>query len=409
MRAGLVAAVLAGVFSSACEARDDRASSDHQFDTLPNGRVFVSNADRGAHDLAGGLRLVEDLRLGSGPAGTGPDAFGDVVSLAASRDGVLYVADRLAREIVVFDETGTFVRRMGRRGDGPGEFRHLLGVDVAWQEPGRLWVAEAPYLHVLDETGVPAASPFRGLPALGGLDRDLRLDANGFAYLRKNEWDRVSPLSAMTYNGIVLKYGIGAEEEVAAVDSLQLGQWTETNRVARRRTVGGADVTEVETLPMEPRTLWAVAPAGTLWLAATSEHRLHEVTLAGDTLRTVELRRPPAPLAGAERDSLADASGFPADELPPFRPAMDRVDVAGDGLVWVRNRLRGRAFAWDVFDACGRYLGNVAPGAQLDRSPMAFGEGGTVYGVVKDEMDIEYVVRMTLRLPDGSRLAPSSC
>lgn len=337
MRAGLVAAVLAGVFSSACEARDDRASSDHQVDTLADGRVFVSNADRSAHDLAGGLRLVEDLRLGSGPAETGPDAFGDVVSLAASRDGVLYVADRLAREIVVFDETGTFVRRMGRRGDGPGEFRHILGIDVAWQEPDRLWVAEAPYLHVLDETGVPAASPFRGLPALGGLDRDLRVDANGFAYLRKNEWDRVSPLSAMTYNGIVLQYGIGAEEEVAAVDSLQLGQWTETNRVARRRTVGGADVTEVETLPMEPRTLWAVAPAGTLWLAVTSEHRLHEVSLAGDTLRTVELRRPPAPLAGAERDSLADAAGFPADELPPFRPAMDRVDVAGDGLVWVRR------------------------------------------------------------------------
>ena len=409
MRAGLLVAALAGAFSPACETREDPAPSDHQVDTLPNGRVFVSNADRGPHDMAGGLRLVEDLRLGSGPDGAGPDAFGDVVSLAASRDGVLYVADKLAREIVVFDESGTFVRRMGRRGEGPGEFRHLLGIDVAWQEPDRLWVLEAPYLHVLDGMGVPVVAAFRGLSALGGLDREVRVDANGFAYLRKNERDLASPLSATTVDGVVSKYGIGAGEEVTAVDSLALEQWVETMRVVQRRTTGGVDITEVERLPMQPRTLWAVAPAGTLWLAVTSEHRLHEVTLAGDTLRTVELRRPPAPLAGAERDSLADASGFPADELPPFRSAMDRVEVAGDGLVWVRNPLRGRAFAWDVLDACGRYLGNVAPGAPLDWSPVAFGEGGTIYGVVKDEMDIEYVVRMTLRLPDGSRLAPSSC
>ena len=75
------------------------------------------------------------------------------------------------------------------------------------------WVVEAPYLHVLDEMGVPAVAAFRGLPALGGLQRDLRVDANGFAYLRRNERDRASPLSAMTVNGVVSKYGIGAGEE----------------------------------------------------------------------------------------------------------------------------------------------------------------------------------------------------
>ncbi len=92
---------------------------------------------------------------------------------------------------------------------------------------------------------------------------------------------------------------------------------------------------------------------------------MHEVAFSGDTLRTVELRRDPEPLVGAERDSLAEAAGFDPDDLPAFRRMFDRIDVAPDGYLWVQRRQPGRTFAWDVFDPCGRFEGAVVPETRL--------------------------------------------
>ena len=138
---------------------------------------------------------------------------------------------------------------------------------------------------------------------------------------------------------------------------------------------------------MQPRVLWAIGPTGNVWLASTSEYRLHEVTLAGDTLRTIELAREPDRLGGAERDSLAEASGFDLSQIPVFRPLFDRLDVAPDGAVWVRTA--PSEAAWDVFDACGRYLGNVSAETQRIREPFVVADAGALIGVVRDELDLE--------------------
>ena len=58
-------------------------------DTLPTGRVIVSNPDPGG---ALPLSLVEELRIGS-IVSTGPDVFGNVGSLAIDQAGSVYVGD----------------------------------------------------------------------------------------------------------------------------------------------------------------------------------------------------------------------------------------------------------------------------------------------------------------------------
>ena len=392
--------------SGACDGSAPRTDDLARVDTLASGRVLVSNADRGIHGTDG-LRLVEELRIGS-VGGDGPDVFGDIVSLAVDRNGVVYVADRGAEEVLVFDRTGSFLRRLARQGDGPGEFSWAGPVGVAWQPPGRLWVVDVPELALLDTAGAPLGKAFRGLDFA---DVTPRTDTSGFAYVQRIEF-RLGA-EARAHEGLantpvayyVDKYALSPEEEVATVGRLHLGDWTWTDKIVDH----GGGIREHRTLPLQPDLVWTATPGGTVWAADRFEYRLHELAFAGDTVRTVELRRDRAALESPERDSVAEHHGFEPGDLSPFRLAMDRVDAGPDGLLWVRNTLPDDGYTWDVFDPCGRYLGPVVPEARLDGSPVVVAEGGVLLGVAKDDMDLEFVVRLALRSRDGSPVAPAPC
>src|SRR5688500_9686897 len=74
-------------------------------------------------------RLVEDLRIGA-LEGREELTFGRVSQMAVGRDGSIFVFDDPATAIRQFDSTGAFLRTLGRRGQGPGEHRLVLGMAV---------------------------------------------------------------------------------------------------------------------------------------------------------------------------------------------------------------------------------------------------------------------------------------
>ncbi len=81
-----------------------------------------------------------------GEDGDGPTAFANIAGVARLSDGSIVVADAGAQELRVFDATGRFVRRMGRRGRGPGEFdglrdlAHVADTIAGSDRSGRLQV-----------------------------------------------------------------------------------------------------------------------------------------------------------------------------------------------------------------------------------------------------------------------------
>ena len=406
-RSAFLAATVAYV--SSCDVAERNPVQNSVVDTLPSGRVLILSADREMHGEGGGLRLVEDLRIGD-VLGESPGALGDVVSLAVDGQGAFYVADQTAAQVLVFDAGGTFARSLGRAGDGPGEFRWLLGgVGIAWQPPDRLWVSNPPFLSVLGTSGALLTASFRGLDL--GSAVSPRVDQEGFAYYgRRSPWTPGEPINLAALGiASVEKYAVSDADEVVHVGSLKLDP---PPTVVRQEHVEARESTvifEMSSLPMQPEVLWTIGPGGHAWVANTTEYRVHEVTFAGDTLRTVELHREPEPLVGAERDSLAEAEGFEPDELPAFRRMFDRIDVAPDGYLWVHRRLSNRTLAWDVFDPCGRFEGTVVPEMPLGwRDPFVVAAGGVLVAVTKDELDLEYVVRMRLQRPEGSS-APAPC
>lgn len=80
---------------------------------------------------AGAPRLVKELEIADAPGGL--TAIGPVL---VSRAGDVYVTQAQDNVVLQFDSTGRFVRKIGRKGQGPGETEHLSNVgfvgDTLW-------------------------------------------------------------------------------------------------------------------------------------------------------------------------------------------------------------------------------------------------------------------------------------
>ncbi len=350
-------------------------------DTLSSGRVMVSNPDLAAAPDSPAVRLIEELRIGRVFADDpdAPDLFGSIIAVATDDAGKIYVADDQSSDIRVFDASGNFVRRFGRKGRGPGEFGFLAG--VLWQrQEGILWAMDiiGLRLHAFDSTGVLLHENRHG----------------DFTFLSAH-WEVVDSSRHLVEErpkDVLVKYRTLPSGQIVAADTLRYPSVDVDTYVTR-----SPGVVAYNTVPMSPYTDWTITPDGNAWLGVTSTYEFHEVTFDGDTVRTVQLRRPAPRLEGRERDSVAATTRFPAVKLPKHKSVFRSLDTGPHGRLWVGVGTGDMVRSWDLFDRSGYYLGKVESPVPLRRqSRMVFGTE-TVTGVVEDDVGAHFVVR--LRLP----------
>ena len=370
-------------------------------DTLGGGRVVVTNNDLGG---VAALRLVEELRVGSA-VGTGPDAFGNVGSLAVDRAGSLYVGDYAAEEIRSFTADGTFIRVVTRRGPGPGEIpASAYPFHLAWQEPNRLWIDATPVLMFVD--------------SLGNLGKDTLRPSAHAAWIPSADtlggvFGRVlNPISVgssqLMFDSSVEKLAVSTDGDVSFAGRMPLDRVE--FRLDRTVSRGGARGNLMQGSPTRGEMPWAVDPSGDIWLAEAGDYVLHRVTLGGDTVRTVELARVAAPLTGRERDQLTESSPFSASELPTHRSLIRDMKADPNGWLWVRLWSPDpHDESWDIFDPCGRYVGLVKPPVPLDATPWLPHRGARLLAVTQDAFGIETVIRFRAEAETGTRILVSDC
>ena len=356
---------------------DPSSAAGAQVSTLGDGRTLVSSPDE---PLAGRAppMLVEEMRIGSmdGPC----DAFGGAFSIAIDDAGRIYVADQMSSEVKVFSPAGHCIRAFGGRGEGPGEFDMLAG--IAWQPPGYLWAIDAlsSRMTVFDSLGVPLATHRVGDGRSAGLPWPMWVDIQGNLHL----WD--------PGQNAITKFGSGPE--LVPLDSVSIPAPPRAGgKVYERRVHEG--VTAIVGIPHSPSIRFTIDREGHLWLVNTSSFDLHETAYGGDTLRTVQLRRTPSPLAGRERDSTAATVGMPSRRLPKNKLMLETIHVAADGWIWVEPR-EAPTRAWDVFDERGYYLGPVIPPVPIETKPFPIFGAGSITAVTEDELGVQYIVRLVL-------------
>ena len=326
--------------------------------------------------------------------------FSMIRGMGRLSDGSVAVLDRVSAEIRIFDPDGRHVRSMGRRGEGPGEFRSAWKL---WVLPGdTLWAGEyRPWRYNVftrDGQWVRAVqmNPIYGNPSRRGGVLD-----NGVSV---NTVDRSPrPRNFKMPDTVVV--------EVHGPD----GERLETLGRILHTTYGPGGMYQLFTAS-------AVVEAGgsTIALGRTTEA---EVRLLDDQLRLRRILRwsdSDRDVSGADvrawRDNYLKDRGPDSpnwsdsddailrDEVPAADvfPALSYVEIGRNGRVWVLPYRRPRAepARWMGFDADGGFLCHL----EYSHSGLTAYEFGADYwlGVHTDEVGVETVVVYRLTMPgDG--------
>ncbi len=76
------------------------------------------------------IRLIEVLVIGADVSNPDAGLFRPSHMVAAD-DGTIFIADAAAKRVQMFDSGGTYLKTLGREGQGPGEFASLSGMTIA--------------------------------------------------------------------------------------------------------------------------------------------------------------------------------------------------------------------------------------------------------------------------------------
>ena len=370
-----------------------------------------ATADGGVAVWGDSLVLVEELRIGN-LVGDEAYTFGNVAALAPAPDGSLYVADNQVPIIRRYDRDGRYIGDIGRRGEGPGEYRWIVGIAVL--SDGRLTAWEGPGgLSIFDPTGsfIESHSVPNGRVASRPGDRAFVYGAQGGIFVRvalegalpgsqeffESEWASVAP---------------DGQVERLPADPPADREGAFYGMVGR----GG---------PYQPftrETLSTVGPDGSRYWVRNDEYVIHRVLPSGEE---VEITREQVPVrVGAQEraeweDNAEQMAGLGMDvstflPIPEVKPLIREILVDPEGRLWVsryteaafmeyspeeRASLQERlipsyqwrdTLTWDVFDDDGELLGVVT---FPFKTWFGVALGDQVWGVQAGDHDEDYVVR----------------
>ena len=85
--------------------------------------------------------------------------------------------------------------------------------------------------------------------------------------------------------------------------------------------------------------------------------------------------------------------------MPRVYPPFDTFTIGTDGTLWVRKQVGDGAVGLDVFSSDGIYLGEAVVPPDFAQMSIRYAGPDRLYGVVRDDLDVQYVVRLGVQRP----------
>jgi hypothetical protein len=383
-------------------------------DGQPGAPQFVSAMDNGRVEWPASVRLVPtriraadlsgipiikpapNLILGTGALGP-EDQFGGINGIAVDSASRVYVLDAMTYRVRVFSAEGAFIRDIGRRGQGPGDFQ--IGHDT-------LFVLDR-IIHAFDTTGAY-----------------LRSSSDKHPYYNSN-------IIAATTKGLVFHFSPTADPRIryyhlvtvdfahddAVVDSFSATQFFHDHGDGLKRAL----------LPQFVLT-YDVSSDGRVFFAVGDSFHLDVRALNGRLLKTILADPPRVPVKSSDIEDIeswmvetrrrrqpgtTEASArqhaanvrqkLRARPVARFRPAIGGIIVSSSGKILMsrpdaserpyRIFTPGDLTEWTMLDDTGSVLARVAlPNAF---SPKVF-RNCELYGFLEGEDGSPLVVRFDL-------------
>lgn len=342
-----------------------------------------------------GWRLETVVRIGS-VDGSGPEVLAGVADVELDGKGRIFVLERQAREIRVFDRDGTPLRSFGREGQGPGE---LAGPsEIGWGPEGRLWVTDGRNRRytVFDTTGTHVADhPFISTGAFG-FGNGWRDD--GFLHevvlLPDEAGESPSPGRLPPQGEARRRLEDG---ELVTVDTVRPPPIERREVVPVSFQQGDRTMSLLIPVPFAPNARREPAPDGSWWVSEGGpDYRIARVAAGGDTLRVLERPYERVPVTDEDRARAQEEMGGVEDEdllerIPDFHPPVQALHPMPDGHLLV-ERMAPEGVVYDVFDPVGRFLGSLAGDVDLARFTVHSVTNDALAGMLPDDLGVPHVV-----------------
>lgn len=309
-------------------------------------------------------------------------------------DGGLAVLNRYSQEVRLFSSDGSYQSALGRRGDGPGEFRDPIEITLLGSDSLAVWDWSPNRITIF--------------PLLGGAPRTVRLDppapnptghfgVSGGSFIVGSH--DLQPLGQPGSEGgeqwlNVLAYDMGGQLR-DTIEVLPYGRYLwvdESNREAgyphfEAKGTFSVRMGQLFLADGSDPVVWSRGPGEETrrrqieWIPPDRDIRPRDLTAAHD----FDLTRFSQPVlqqrVRRNWDVLPVADRFPALQ-----------EILGDdaGRLWVKRypRLADGDRVWWLFDAGGTF--RCALRIEDGFQPFEF-QGEAVLGRVRDEFDVEYV------------------
>lgn len=323
----------------------------YTIDTLPNGAVHVVNHAPSSWTDTNGWRMTLERTIV--PPAQGEGSIGRIGSLGVGRDGMVYLFDPLDPVILAFGPDGEFRHRIGRNGDGPGEFRvgtfSVVADTIAMQDAGNSRMV----LFATNGTALGEwPGPFRAPDVL-----PVRNDGA----IATQVWLRDRPESDLDqYPGrawIYYRLDGTPLDTVRTPPVPRTGTW----RLRNERVDFGV------TVPFAPTREMALTQTGSVVWGDRSASRLYFSRSGEDTVRIAEFPGAevaiPDSIRRAAYDEASDAHEWltgiaKLEDIPTSYPRWTEIAIDGDHT-WLRRPLADGSYRWQVIDAEGRFLGEL--------------------------------------------------
>lgn len=363
--------------------------------------------------------------------GAAHETFGMVAGVAFDAQDNLYVLDRQANRVMVYDRTGRFIRQIGSQGQGPGEFMAPLQLTVAGDgtvivsDIGRrgyaLFRPDGTFLrNVIMEGWMPALS--------GGIAWHPR---GGVVATYRESLERTQGSGTRTETVMPLLF-----QSLAGGEPTRLYNVPQALRVDQQSDGQGRFNVRVSPPPaFSPPVLFGVIPNGQMALSFTPGYTVRILDASGNTVRYLQRPMRARLTTDADRERAREqrresirtgrgmvriqigGGGGGGRDPGPGRspqevermlgemqfadtiPALQGLRVAPSGKLWIARtgRIVGDPGPIDLVTPEGQYLGTIAASALPD----AISRSGLAAYIERDENDVERVV--VRRLPEGWR------
>ncbi len=366
----LILCVFLLIFFISCAKKTEDLEYPIVVETL-DGIKVLTNPDY-PRDGTVAFNLVEEVSIGK-EIGEEEYLLNRPSQMHVDNQGYIYILDNRDCHILVYDDMGKYVRTIGRKGQGPGEFMSLAFFDFS--QDGRVFVND--YMNqritIFDREGNPLGD-FK----LEGFYRGMLFASDSRVYFQKTSRKKEVELTS-EYQEIQMITSIFSMDSEGQNKNRIMD--IETDTIKTKAIEGGALIVGGS---RTIRFVWALDPRGKLYVGFSKTYQITVLNADG----SVEFR------FGREYTAVANEEHKENPQLNEFHPAFfPNMLIDGDSNCWIRQFTPAdfEGYLYDIFNHEGIFIKQA-----VLSYPLYMFKEGKAYSLLVSGFDYPMVKRFRL-------------